>query len=44
MTKTKRPIKGDGEWRKHRNKWQKRRYWKRERRAHQRSILSQGER
>ena len=41
MTKTKRPLKGDGEWRKHRNKWQKRRYWKRERRAHQRSIKPQ---
>ncbi len=39
--KTNRPLKGDGEWRKHRSKWLKRRYWKRERRAHHRAILSQ---
>ena len=38
MTKSKRPIKGDGEWRKHRNKPQKRYYWKRERQAQKRST------
>ena len=32
--KTARPFKGDGEWRKHRNKSQKRYYWKRERQFH----------
>jgi hypothetical protein len=38
MTKTNRPIKGDSEWRKHRNKPQKRRYWKRERQAHREAL------
>ena len=41
MSKTNRPIKGDGEWRKHRDKAQKRLYWKRERRAHQQAIKRQ---
>jgi hypothetical protein len=41
MTKTNRPLKGDGEWRKHRNKWQKRRQWKRERRAYKDSARQQ---
>jgi hypothetical protein len=41
MTKTNRPIKGDGEYRKHRNKHQKRYYWKRERQAYKRSAKEQ---
>lgn len=37
-SKTRRPIKGDGEYRKHRNKHQSRYHWKRERTAVKREI------
>jgi len=36
--KTARPFKGDGEWRKHRDKFQKRFYWKRERQFHRKAT------
>ena len=41
MSKSNRPIKGDGVLRKHRDRQQKRNYWKRERQAHKRSIREQ---
>jgi hypothetical protein len=43
MSKTNRPIKGDGVLRKHRDRQQKRNYWKRERQAYKLSIKKQEE-
>ncbi|PZD70220.1 hypothetical protein C1752_16043 [Acaryochloris thomasi RCC1774] len=37
-SKTRRPLRGDGEYRKHRDKRQSRDYWKRERTAVKREI------
>lgn len=41
MSKSNRPIKGDGVLRKHRDRQQKRNYWKRERQAYKQWIEKQ---